>query len=738
MNILRNALLVASLLFFLNACGGGDSETKPERSVNSGAVAKIIPSTQTSDEIIDIVKGADNFMNLAPVNPGIRLARGYGGYHFGVDENNQTVIIAKTHEKGYAKNNTFICRQSSASCRKIVDNTGEQDAASVSAYVDGKIFLNSLDRTVDPAGGAYGSALNVYDIKTDIYTKRAFSHLGLNGETRSMVLGTDGYLYIGGINFKTSLHYPSSLRLNPNDFSDFSFYEDYWNVTHVDRARSIGSDDTHTYQVVGDNPYYLIALNRATGVATTLNESKNGIIRQLKDGVAFEYNDAADGLKRYAYLYQGVYYSTSSFDAQPPWYNPLTTPANHQGGYWAWLSYNQIGHSGIAKPLIGSESTYSAVLPDENGVGHASFTARSNEISTKYSFSPDVYAQSTKLITKIDNYLLISGNAYNGNSKYDLETGKSTYLGAHLISQGVLKGFTDYSTGTKKVFISGYPSGLTAIYDPFERFNTSNLNFDLSYMRTWKDINSESLTEGLGLHRPFESVQLDETVYTIGHWYRDGNDGVLAWYDTLTGETGGVHKGFFENYQTRSMTKIGGKLAIATQAVSNEESHRLPKPAISKIFIFDPKTRKIVKVYTPTIGLNTLDTGRIRTLDDRHIIGITNDMTANGSSNLATNTFLYIIDTYTDEIVMQKTIAYKNQMGIEHGGTAQTDAFDFKVYNGYIYTWLGDRDLVRIDKNGKIEKIGTMPYKGLLEFYNDEIFITGGTEVIRIKNTLGY
>lgn len=692
-------------------------------------IATINPSRQTSEQIITLLRNTPSF-NSSTIDAKIKMATGIGYVHMGLDENNQFVFMTATEEKYYGKHNLFFCREATGVCRKEVDNSSEQHAHSVGVFAAGKIFVNTQDRNVDAQGGIFGSTLNYYDIASDTYVKRALSIIGLNGETRTMTLGTDGFLYIGGTNFSSTPHYASSARINPQDLSDYTFYTDYYTDMAVDRARSIAADDTHTYQVVGDNPFVLIAFNRSTLSSQVLHQSKNGKVVQLRDGASYQFTNS-DNEKEYYWLYNGQKYQVASFDTNPPWYDEMI----HGSNYWAYRSYYEIA-PGISKPSIGTANMASIFPEPGSELGSANFPYRYDNVTRFFYFSPDVYPHKTKAITQLGSgKIMIGGTAYTGDSLLDPTDDHVTYLGATHISQSVIFEFLDASIGKKRVLIEGYPSASALLYTPDNFFSSENLDGKLGYMRNFPDLNGAVNAQGeheiVDIHRAFQAVQVDETVYLVGNMYRNGVSGGLLWWNTATDERAALRRGIFDNYQTRSIAQLGNKLAIATQAVDNREYGGTARPTTPKVFLFDTKRKKIIKSYTPLDGLTSVDAGRIATLDGRHIIGISNNMTLSGA-NRSTKTYLYMIDTVTDKIVMKKTINVKNGMLIQPEGTAQIDGFDFKVHGQYIYTYLDSRTLVRIDKTGKVEPLAILEHQGRMAFNGNTLYVTGSEELIKV------
>lgn len=729
----KNILVLSASLLFFTACGGSDSSTTSSSFFNSGDIASISPSSQSSAEVISLVQNTP-VLAYKTIDANIRLSVGYGGIKQGVDANGKRVFLMGTHKKNYEKHNMFFCHESDLSCTKLVDNTGEQHLGSIGEFYDGKIWINTLDKTVDSNGGIFGSTLNYYDVNTKTYHTRVIPLTGLNGETRAMSLGSDKKLYIGGTNFSSVPHYASVAYVNPKDLSDYRLYTNYFTEVAVDRARSVAADDDYIYQVVGDSPLYLLAINKTTGVGTKLNESADGKVIQLADGVSFEYTN--NSVKTYHYLYQGRLSTGSDNIANitVPWITS-STPDNHGDGYWAqkgnyYLEYNTTGYAKASYNVQNMPTTVQNV----SSTNSFNFVATTEGRDIPFTITDiDLYSQEvTRVTTLNDGNILIRGVAYSGISLLNTFSDTASYIGATGFSPSVMEEFYDYSKNKIQVMFEGYPSVNTTIYDPSDYMSSANTD-PLGYLRSTKDTNciTDCLTADIDMHRALEMQQIDETVYFAAMQYRSGVSGGLIWYNTLTKEKKAISEGLFNNYQTRSLIKMNNKLIIGTQAVDNTEYGGLPRPITPKIFVFDPLTEKIIKEYTPLAGLDAVDVGRIESIDGRHIIGISNDQAFNGNA-LATKTFVYIIDTYTDEIVMTKTIDIMNNMLVTPEGSSRNRNYGFVKHNGFIYTYISSRTLIKIDLNGEITPIALLPVQGRLTFVDNTAYFAIGTNILKM------
>jgi len=635
-------------------------------------------------------------------------------------------------EKYFGKNNYVFCHESTNDCHRVVDNSGNQRFVNLTQFADGKMFMLNMDKRVP---GSYGKTLAYYDPNTKEFFQNALDIEGIGGGS-DMSLGVDGYLYLGGSDDRTADRYSSYAKVNPADLSDVEFHTNYYKDLHVIRSRSIGADNTHVYQAMGDGSWHLIATNQATQTSIKLLEAKYFDVLQLKDGCALRYTDAQD-VKHVAWLFNGMLYPTNTLDELPPWYNPAVHPDNHQGGYWPFVETYYIT-DGVGKPKITGINLEAKAT--SNNMGTIFMDALINDVQFNFLAEVDMYVQPSAHVEKVDeNRIMIRGRSYSGYSMMNTNDESTKYLGRVSTSGNTNGMFLDYSTNENKFMISGYPSGNTYYYTPDatnKKFSSSNINGEIGYLRDLPDRNNPGQGINIDIHRTTGMVQIDETVYFIGMQYRSGVGGALIAWNTLTGEKYAIKKGVFDNYQPRKIIKIGGKLAIATQAMDNTSFGGLPRPSTPKIFIFDPVTQSIVKEYTPVDGLPPIDTGRIQTLDDRHIIGLTNNggTPDNKSTNYSSKMYLYIIDTYTDEVVMKKTIEIGNYMRVEYNGSALTGGFHFIAKGDYIYTWFGPRTLSTIDKNGKVESHGLMPYQSKMAFANGSIYFTGDDKLKKVAD----
>jgi len=754
MNRLTKIAILSLSILALSACGGGSSGSNPidnssllpedkganipgvnltKEPINTGNIPTITPSSQTSDEIISLIKNAQNNIPFEEIVTGIVQASGSGPF-YAADENGSVVLMAFMAEKYFGKNNWVFCHESTNDCHRVIDNSNNQRFVNLTQFADGKMFMLTMDRNADP--GLYGYTLAYYDPNTREFVQNAIDLHGVNGGS-DMSLGVDGYLYLSGSNHLDANHYATYVKVNPKDLSDISYHRDYYKDLYVDRTRSIGADNTHVYQAMGDGDWHLIAINQETQTSVKLLEAKYIDVLQLKDGCALKYTDSQD-VQHKAWLFEGRLYPTDTLDELPPWYDASIHLPNHQGGYWAFKETYFIT-DGVARPTITGINLEAQAT--SNNMGTIFMNPLINDVQFEFSIEVDMYEQPVSHVEKVDeNRMMLKGRSYSGYSMMNTNDDSTKYLGKVGNSGNTNGVFFDYSSNEKKFMISGYPSANTYYYtldETNKKFSSENINGSLGYLRKLPDRNNPGEGIDIDIHRTLDMVQIGEVVYFIGMQYRSGVGGALVAWNTRTDEMYALKKGIFDNYQPRSMIKIGNKIAIATQAMDNSEWGGETRPSTPKVLIFDPETQSIVKEYTPLAGIPAIDAGRIQSLDDRHIIGLTNNggtSDYDGSLPYSSKIFLYIIDTYTDEVVMKKTIKTGNYMRVEREGSAMIHGFHFIADGEYIYTWLGARTLSTIDKNGNIESHGLMPYQSKMGFANGSIYITGEKKLRKIED----
>ncbi len=750
-------VLAIALLLMFSACqvkveNSGDStnanaEVKKDKndgdSTNTNVeikkdVPSVVPSTQNSKEIISLIKNNSSDISFEEIKTGIEQADGNGPF-YSVDENGSYVFMMYTAQKYYGKNNWIFCHASDDTCHRVIDNSNQQRFGGLAIHAGGKLFMLIGDKRVNP--GTYAVTLAYYDPNTKEFNQRALDLDGINGESFSFTLGVDGYLYVGGSNHKKKTHYASYAKINPNDLSDYTYVTDYYKDLYLNRNRDIGVDNTHIYEAIGDNPWELIAVNKSNNTSKKLLVGKFFNVEQLPDGVGLRYKDV-NGVDKKAWLFNGKVYPVESLDSNPPWNVNHTYANNHPSdnptGYWAYHDYWSVT-PGFAKPKT-THLQLGKIYPIRKGVGEVKYGALINNVEHNFTQEVDTYVQLVKSLRVVDdNRMMIVGRSYSGSSMMNLDDESTKYLGSYHVSPNVYKTFLDYSDNKKKFLFSGYPSATTRVYtlNPTnEQFSKDNFDASLGYLRKISDQNDLRDGVDIDIHRTTGMVQVDEMVYFTGMQYRSGVGGAFIKWNTSTGEKLAYRKGMFENYQPRDMIKVGGKIAIATQAVDNSTYGGKARPATPKIMMFNPKTDKFEEEYTPLKGLPAMDVGRIATIDDRYIIGLSsNGGTSDNKTPLySSRMYLYMIDTYTKKVVMVKTIETGNYMRVEPHGTAFIDGFTFMAHGDYIYTWMSARTLVTIDKTGTVEAHGNMPFQSKMEFANGNIYFTGHENLLKTVN----
>ena len=570
---------------------------------------------------------------------------------------------------------------------------------------NGKMYINTLSKSQQ--------VINIYNPETNDLKLNAIKlPESLGGEYHPMTLGTDRNIYIGGSFYGTGKAQIVKLNPNTNEITDFG----EMGPSHGDRgiwATNICSDDKYTYITSGKIPWYLIAYNRESETQTTLYEGDEIRLTQHRYGCSVKTSD-----KKMYYLYDNKMISApNGIEDIAPW--PIPNGETHAN------TIKQSTESPLLpKGYVKVESLY------DNGIG--TLWRFQNNKWNPYQYSVDTYPQQIFRIKALPNNLIFgSGVNKTGFFLYNTETNETKFLGTI--------GLSHYTTSISNhiMYLSGYPSA--ALYK-------IDLNKDWSkpWNPTKKRVPADDpsrnpkfidyLKKTSGAHKMYASVVgADGNIYFGGTWYRDGKGGGLSWYNPQTGLQDGIYK-IFSNYTIRYMTTInqGKQIVISTMGVQDNVLHK-EKPSSGRIFIFDTKSKTIIKTIDTFNG--SLSSGVIQSVDDAKIIG----MITIGKYNKK-KTYLYYLNVKTSEIIYQIEINAGSYLNIGDN-ESRADIF-IKGPKGFIWTVLNknitkESILVKINPHsGAIDTIGLLPpekYISSLQFVNDKLFgIADSSKIVKI------
>jgi len=492
------------------------------------------------------------------------------------------------------------------------------------------------------------------------------------------------------------------------------------------QALGIFADETHVYLTEGTKPYYLIAINIATGVQTTLLEttvedgfitlqgSAYGAIVQGKNLV----NDISDGDY---FLYNGELIAPPAGvrieNATPPW------PGDN---YVYATKVDEIGLSdkpeieyfqaerGIAEKriwyrpsaLIGT----AGLTPEEAGW-------------RKFEFTSDVFPQNIQRLDLLPNGKFFGAAvSYGGMFIYDEGQNSSSFAGQY--------GLSHYSTTVVDdlVYVSGYPNGPLYEFNTSKPINRDGYNFNTSNGTFEPILGSDKSAElnprfighlesVAGIHKVFTSTEGEKgKVYFGGRFERNGIGGGLAWYDPATDSIDG-YSAPFNDYQIISMTSSLDKkyIIISTLGVNTATE--------GKIFVVSSATNQIVSSFKPTPKASS--TGFIVGISNTEAIGISYDKVDNNKA------YVYKINILTGEVLATREIgarvAFVNDTNQLTGKALVRDEY------GTPWAYL-DGTLVKISADLNFQIVGKInDTLGKFSIKENFVYLTGKDMLRRIQ-----
>jgi len=631
--------------------------------------------------------------------------------------------------------------------------------------------------TLGPDGSLYGhrcehtgTVLWTYDpAKNKI--KDVPGTVPVGGETKPIVVGTDGKIYGGGSRSAKACAYcyaPDTGKIT--DFGTMG-------PSHAPNqcwGYSIGADNRYVYMASGKIPWYLVAYDKETGkdeVLLTATNPRDYIgVSQLRYGCRAVLKQT-DKRSVYYWLHQGKAKELKDPREKPPWLQPdkaepwVALPAKPE----VWLGKAIPESDGKAEVWYRNAEAKAAVA------GKASSSAKPDDLgwSIVKLDVPTYPVPILRLVALEDGRLCGSGQSYMGNFIYDPKTGQHEHLGRLPLSHyctTVLDGM---------VYMSGYPSSALYVFDPDEPWTVevssepgvAPLRPDLA------DSNPRRVAylshHGSGCHKMWTAANgADGRVYFGGRWYRNGIGGGLGWWDPRQTDpekaAGGISEPF-KNYQVMKIVAVGdGRyIVISTKAVRDETSGT-PAPKEAKLFVFDTRAGKIVRDFVPVPEANV--TGHIAGVDDDEMLGLTYDPLdrqrqlqpeeiverlkgrEKAYGLIDRNSILYKVNVATGKVLWTKKIPYP--VGFRtNENFANQDGFDFRLGpDGKVWTFSGTRFvpvnpdkkwhysyincvLVRIDpKDGSIETVGKLDRGGEMAFVGTDLYLTGGCKYLTDKN----
>lgn len=549
----------------------------------------------------------------------------------------------------------------------------------------------------------------------------------IGGETRPFTFGPDGMIYVAG----SSQSRPTALQINPDTdkVTQYGFVGPS-NAPNACWGYSVAADDTHVYVASGKVPWRLVAYNRSTKeskVLLTLEDPRGLIGFGQHQGKlqARVRTDEGNSYTRY-WLGNGEVTVVKTNQEEPPAHTANTVVRNNPTAKFT-----------------------GELKPDGDGNVEVVCTFSDGKSGTVKINVPTYPANVYNIIAGPDGKIYGSGGNYLGLFAYDPATNTNKQLVYSPTSMPLLRFVGD------KLVYTGYPSGVTMVYDPSKPWNHASSNPKrMVYLGN----------EGAGIHTPFAAqVGADGKFYAAGGWYRNGNGGGLGWLDVATGKAGGTHEGM-TNYRITNMVAVGNAryMVMSTLTVRDHEGKH-PIPEQAKIFVYDIQEGKLSSFET-IAGLK--HTGAIAGAagDSTTVVALTRHPSFTGEYADHKESLLYAFDALTGKVLWQKKLPYP-------AGYNAAENYDASVgFNltlgpdGYVWTFLGgalkqvdpardwglsleDARLVRINPaNGDIQVVGVVGMVGKMAFLGKDLYLGGGSKyhlegsgaefLRRVKNVL--
>ncbi len=568
---------------------------------------------------------------------------------------------------------------------------------------DGKLYIATPD-------WKKGMELYVYDPATNELSCRGVVAPGLAGETRPLVVGTNGKVYGTGSYAESRKAGAYQLDTATGKITDYGPI----GPSHAPNGcwgYSVAADDRYVYVASGKVPWYLVAYDRQTGKDTVLVATENvgGYIsvRQHRHGCSARATKVAgtEGKQIEYWLYHGKAIPKKDRKEKPPW------PAPKDAKPWVAMPPRPQVYLGAATPASDGRAVLWVRTSKSNG-----WKPIRLQVPT--------YPMSTYRVAALpDGRIFGTAGSYEGNFVFDPATGKAVHLGKIPLSH--------YATAIVggKVYMCGYPSSPLFVYDPAKPWTAGkgqqpgveplSLQDERSNPRLLARLNKHA-----GTHKMYAAaVGADGRVYFGGRWIRNGAGGGFAWWDPKTQQAGGFWREL-SNCQVNFMTAADdGRLIVISTLRVRDATLGKPKPKQGKLFVFDTAQRKIVREIEPV--MDAKGAGLVVGVGGSRVLGWTEDPAD------ATSSILYGLDAASGEVAFRKTLPVPLPVRI---GSNQKERFDFRLGpDGKVWTFLGDT-LVRIEpKDASIEAIGKLRPGGRLAFAGRDLYLAGTEHLRRVR-----
>jgi hypothetical protein len=367
-----------------------------------------------------------------------------------------------------------------------------------------------------------------------------------------------------------------------------------------------------------------------------------------------------------------------------------------------------------AAPEGAPEVDLSQLSADGNGIGRvfwrpAGSKEEFKEVQFKVKYTMPIALES--LLALPDNTLLGNAIQYQGFFRYNPRDKSTQFYGAHGPSRGPRVVVGD------KVYISGYPNGVTYLYDPQKPWTSNRRMEDLAEKGTLSEAQLAALNprklgtfQDAGAHYSYFLIPSQNgRIYFGGRRERNGTGGGVGWYDPKTNTFGGHHKDL--SFLTpRGMVVLDGMQRIVYSGeLGNDPTQPDKKPAEAQLVVYDMELNELDRI---TIKPGMKNTGLLLAGRGNEFIGISEE-----------DGVLYRYDLKAKKVLDWKTLP---EGGVGNNSFVQrADGMWWGIIGG---------QLVRLDpSNLEIKSFGkfeTAP--SLLAWAGNELYGTSGPNLLKI------
>ncbi|MBM4028972.1 MAG: hypothetical protein FJ280_26780, partial [Planctomycetes bacterium] len=397
---------------------------------------------------------------------------------------------------------------------------------------DGKYYLVTpyhyygAVREAARLGAPTGMELFVYDPATNTLEARGVIVPGLHGERRPLTLGPDGKLYGVG-------SYSKEGRVGVYAYDPRTHQvRDYGPVGPAHKGGvwadwGLSVDETHVYTLSGFTPYYLVAVDIATGADTVLLETQAGGEMRLRSGLSVEVIETHGAKPRTYWLHRGTAVAKTS--ETRPWPVPKAPqpasppkPELHTGEV-------RPDAAGRARLWYRPARAAAGAAPPADG-GWQAIVLEGIE----------TYPLRVKLLAGLpDGRIFCKAEGHYGGSVFDPRLGRFTETGYCRTE--------DYAclAHAGKVYWTGYPSGEVWVYDPNRPWTHArgvppggqavDKRSAASNPRSLGDFHAQRVSQMLSA-----AVGADGKLYLCGWGVRAYKGGAFCWVDLKTEARGGL------------------------------------------------------------------------------------------------------------------------------------------------------------------------------------------------------